>query len=76
MANKTDDVSPFALRLPTPVYKRVKNLAFFTDRSMNELIVRAVTAYLDETGDQEQLVAMTDKVRSDYRTVLDKLAGL
>ena len=67
------ETKAFALRLPAPVYNRVKNLSFFTDRSMNEIIVAAVSEYLDRTGDQVQLEAMTNRVRSEYRSLLDKL---
>jgi predicted DNA-binding protein len=70
------ETKAFALRLPAPVYNRVKNLSFFTDRSMNEIIVAAVSDYLDRTGDQVQLEAMANRVRSEYRTVLDKLRDL
>jgi predicted DNA-binding protein len=73
---KDQETKAYALRLPAPVYNRVKNLSFFTERSMNEIITAAVTDYLDRVGDQDQLDAVSERMRTEYRTVLDKLRDL
>lgn len=66
----------FRLRMPQDLYDALKAAAFFTDRSMNELIVEAVQAHLAERVRSEQFEAMLDNGEARYRAVLDKLAEL
>jgi hypothetical protein len=70
------DVQQFKLRLPLAQYESLKAMAFFTSTSMNELIVRAVGELIDGTGGEEQFTTMLQKVRTDYRSTLDKLKHL
>lgn len=72
----TREVKQIPLRLPPEVYNRVKNLAFFSETSMNDVICRAVIQFLDTTGDTEQAVKMAERARAEYRPVLDKLRDL
>jgi hypothetical protein len=81
VANKTtatedNEVRPFSVRLPKEQHDALRALAFFTDTSMNELIVQAIGLYLSSEGRKKQFAAMLKKAQSDYRAVLDKLATL
>lgn len=66
----------FRLRMPPDLYDAVKAAAFYTDRSMNDLICEAVEAHLAERVRSEQFEAMLDAGEARYRGVLDKLAEL
>lgn len=66
----------FRLRMPQDLYDALKAAAFFTDRSMNDLIVEALQAHLAERVRSKQFEAMLDKGEARYRAVLDKLAEL
>lgn len=76
METERGQMKGYALRLPEATYDRLRNLAFFSQRSMNELITTAVTYYMDQVGDQEQLSAMAARTREEYREALDKLKDL
>ena len=71
-----DDAQAFRLRLPKDLYDAVKAAAFYTDRSMNDLIVEAVQTHLARQVRSKQFDAMLAKGESRYRAVLDKLAEL
>jgi hypothetical protein len=62
--------------MPEELYNALKGTAFFTDRSMNDVVVAALTAYLLDTSRREALDAMVRNARAEYRTALDKLADL
>jgi hypothetical protein len=61
------------LRLPAEDHAALKNLAFFTDRSMNEIVCAALHEYLVTTGRREHLAAVVESGRSGMRDLLDKL---
>jgi hypothetical protein len=62
------------LRLPKPTYDALKTTAFFTERSMNDIVTVALQQYLDTEGRAALLAASVQKARTRYRDVLDKLA--
>ena len=68
------DTKQLPLRLPKPTYDALKATAFFTDRSMNDIVTVAVQNYLDTEGRAALLTASVAKARTRYRDVLDKLA--
>lgn len=70
------ETQAFRLRMPHDLYEAVKAAAFYTDRSMNELVVEAVHAHLAAQVRSKQFEAMLDQGESRYRAVLDKLAEL
>jgi hypothetical protein len=74
--SERDEAQAFRLRLPKVLYDAIKAAAFFTDRSMNDLIVEAVQAQLAKQVRSKQFDAMLNKGESRYRAVLDKLAEL
>ncbi|MEX2586989.1 MAG: Arc family DNA-binding protein [Actinomycetota bacterium] len=72
----TDETQAFRLRMPQDLYDAVKGAAFYTDRSMNGLIVAAIREYLAEQVRSKHFEAMLDQGETRYRAVLDKLAEL
>lgn len=62
------------LRLPKQTYDALKTAAFFTERSMNEIVTAALEQYLDTEGRTALLAASVKKTRTRYRDVLDRLA--
>jgi hypothetical protein len=63
------------VRMPDEVYNALKGVAYFTGRSMNEIVVAAVTEFLrsSASGELDEIVA---RAQEDYRQVLDQLADL
>ena len=72
----SDPTQAFRLRLPANLYEAVKAAAFYTDQSMNELIVESVQSHLAKKVRTKQFEALLERGESRYRTVLDKLAEL
>ncbi len=74
MATKTIDTQQLPLRLPREDYEALRNLAYFTGRSMNSIVAELLRSYLAAAGRDAQLDAMLDRAETHYRDVLDKLA--
>ena len=62
------------LRLPGDVLEALRTYAFFTRRSMNEVVNGLVMDFLAGPGRLELTEAISERARSDYRIALDKLA--
>jgi hypothetical protein len=62
------------VRMPEDLYNTLKGTAYFTRRSMNDVVVAALTSYLLDTSRQETVDAIVDQARTEYRIALDKLA--
>lgn len=65
------EIRQLPVRLPVDDYRALKGYAFFTDTSMNDVIVKAVQAFITEH--REHFEAMLAQARTDYRVTLDKL---
>ena len=63
------------VRMPEEVYNALKGVAYFTERSMNEIVVAAITEHLRRSSDGE-LDRIVKTAQQDYQQVLDKLANL
>jgi hypothetical protein len=68
-------VRQLPVRLPGPEYDALKTFAFFTQRSMNDVIRAAIQDFLVAHSGNE-FDAILGKARTDYRAALDKLAEL
>lgn len=66
----------YLLRLPIEHYDALKAYAFFTNTSMNEVIDRAIVAFLTGPAREEELAAIVSSGQERYRTALDKLKEL
>jgi hypothetical protein len=64
------------VRLPADLYNALKGAAFYTDSSMNEIVVAAITEYLTTDSRRAELAEIVGRARTEYRDVLDKLADL
>ncbi|MBV6507636.1 MAG: hypothetical protein JJLCMIEE_00686 [Acidimicrobiales bacterium] len=63
------------LRLPTAQYDAIKALAYVSGQSMNSIICRAVGEFLEDSGDLQLFSDAVEKVRTENRGLLDKLAA-
>jgi predicted DNA-binding protein len=68
-----NDVRPFLVRMPAEEHQRLRLMSATTGRSMNDLVVRAVSDFLSGVGRDIEFEAASAKVGERYRDVLDKL---
>lgn len=61
------DTRMFTARLAEPLYLELKNYAFFTDTSMNEVVVRALREFFDRNGPDERIDALVEQARRKFR---------
>ncbi|SHR59768.1 Uncharacterised protein [Mycobacteroides abscessus subsp. abscessus] len=64
------------VRLPVELADALKNYAFVTDTSGNEVIKRAVVEYLQTHGRAEVMQAAFERVVRDHSIALDKLKDM
>ena len=69
------DTKAVLVRMPVELYDGLKATAFFSERSMNDIAVSAIAAYLAAQSD-DTLDDITARARERYRGVLDKLREL
>jgi predicted DNA-binding protein len=66
----------FTLRLPLELAEVLKNQAFVTSKSINEVMKEALVQYLQGDARREAFEMALAKVKDDHRVALDKLADL
>jgi predicted transcriptional regulator len=80
MVAQTDDESPrttgLTVRLPAELADAVKNYAFVTDTSANDVIKRALIEYLKVHGRADLMKAAFDRVVQDHSIALAKLEDM
>ncbi len=64
------------VRLPVELADALKNYAFVTDTSANEVIKRALAEYLKVNGRSEMIRAAFDRVVEQHKVALDKLESM
>lgn len=64
------------VRLPGELADMLKNYAFVTDTSANEVIRRALVEYLKVHGREELMRAAFDRVADQHSKALDKLKDM
>lgn len=64
----------FTVRVPEPEFSALKAFAFYTDASLNEVVVRAVREFLVNHGGAQEIEAMAERARALYRDALERLA--
>ncbi|BBZ07604.1 hypothetical protein MDOR_17730 [Mycolicibacterium doricum] len=64
------------VRLPGEVADALKNYAFVTDTSANEVIKRALIEYLKNHGRTELMESAFARVLQQHNVALDKLADM
>jgi hypothetical protein len=75
-APEKERIKQLPVRMPEDLYNALKGAAFYTDRSMNEIMVTALTEYLRASLRSDAVGAIVQRAQEDYRVVLDKLADL
>lgn len=80
MASDTNQESPrttgLTVRLPSELADAVKNYAFVTETSANEVIKRALIEYLKVHGRADLMQAAFDRVVRDHSIALEKLKDM
>lgn len=67
-------VQALTLRLPPDVHDQLRTFAFYTRRSVNELMTELAREFLTGRGRDELMAAVADRGRAEHREALDKLA--
>lgn len=67
MPHATNDTHLFSARLPHDEYEALKAYAFFSRRSMNDVVIRAIRAYLTEASREQEIDTMVDAARRRLR---------
>lgn len=62
------------VRLPEDLYVVLKTTAQHTEKSMNEIVVEALTEHLLDENRRAEIDQLAAGVRRRYRRALDKLA--
>lgn len=63
----------FSARLPEDDYEVLRAYAFFTGSSMNDVVLRAIRAYLAEHGRGVNLDSVVESSWAKFRERLDRL---
>jgi hypothetical protein len=64
------------VRLPAELADAVKNYAFVTDTSANEVVKRALIEYLKIHGRAEMMEAAFERVVAEHKVALHKLEDM
>jgi predicted transcriptional regulator len=72
----TTKVTGMTVRLPVELSDALKNYAFVTDTSANDVIKQAVIDYLKVHARTEMVRAAFDKVLEQHSVAFDKLKNL
>ena len=80
MATTNNQESPrttgLTVRLPSELADALKNYAFVTDTSANEVIKRALIEYLKIHGRADLMAAAFERVQRDHSLALEKLKDM
>lgn len=74
--HNTPRVTGMTVRLPVELADALKNYAFVTDTSANDVIRQAVTEYLKAHARTEMVRAAFEKVLEQHAVAFDKLENL
>lgn len=75
-AGTTERLVGLTVRLPVELAEALKNYAFVTDISGNEVIKRALAQYLSTHGRADLIQAAFNKVVEQHKVALDKMADM
>lgn len=74
--NKEVQTTALTVRLPVDLADALKNYAFITDASGNEVIKRAVIEYLKVHGRPDVMRSAFERVVDQHRIALDKMKDM
>lgn len=73
---KSSETQALSVRMPTDMHEALKVLSYATDRSINDLVLRAVGNFLADEGHREAVDAFAAKAQKQYRVAFDKLKDM
>ncbi|KAA1243227.1 DNA-binding protein [Mycobacterium simiae] len=76
IANKEAQTTALTVRLPADLADALKNYAFITDTSGNEVIKRALIEYLKIHGRPDMMRSAFERVVEQHRIALDKMKDM
>jgi predicted DNA-binding protein len=68
-----NDVKGFPVEMPAEEYQSLRLMSATTGRSLNDLVVEAVSKFLTKVGRDIEFEAASTKVGKRYRDVIDRL---
>lgn len=74
--HQSQATAALTLRLPAELAEAVKNYAFLTNTSGNEVIKRAVIEYMKAHAQTDMVRAAFEKALEQHKVAFDKLADL
>ncbi len=69
-------VERLTIRMPAGMHEAVRTVAFATNSSINDVLVRAVGDYLSDAGRSQAVDAFLERAQDQWRVALDKLADM
>lgn len=72
----TQNIKPLTVRLPDELAEALRNYAFVTDTSANDVIKAALAEYLTAHAHTDVVRAAFDKALKQHAVAFDKLADL
>lgn len=75
-ADKNEKTTGVTVRLPAELADALKNYAFVTEISGNEVIKRALIEYLTVHGRQDVMRSAMERVLEQHNVALDKLKDM
>ncbi|MDP7703351.1 DNA-binding protein [Mycobacterium sp. TY815] len=70
------DTTALTVRLPVELAEALKNYAFVTETSGNDVVKRALLEYLQVHGRQDLMRSAFERVMEQHREALEKLKDL
>jgi hypothetical protein len=64
------------VRMPAGMHEAVRTVAFVTNSSINDVVVRAVADYLSDAGRSQAVDGFLERAHDQWRVALDKLADM
>lgn len=71
-----NDTTALTVRLPVELAEALKNYAFVTETSGNDVVKRALVEYLQVHGRQDLMRSAFERVMEQHREALEKLKDL
>jgi hypothetical protein len=72
MVEESGEIRAITLRLPEAQHEALRTLAFVEERSINDLVLRAIRGYLAAHNRIEKFDAMLDRARVHYHDLLGR----
>jgi hypothetical protein len=71
-----DGVERLTVRMPADMHEAVRTVAFATNASINDVVIRAVGDYLTDAGRSQAVDSFLERAQDQWHVALDKLADM